>query len=67
MLSDSFIFIPIIQIFSKTNTVQHICYPLKSNGRFNPLDRNTYLKTLIGQAYINLDYETMGSEHSYEK
>ena len=51
------------KVLDGVNPGQPIRYPVESTGRFKPLGRNTYLKTLIGQEYINLDDETMGPEH----
>ena len=51
------------KVLDGVNPGQAIRYPVESKGRFKPLERNTYLKTLIGKEYINLDDETMGPEH----
>ena len=55
------------KVLKGVNPGQSIRYPIESNGRFKPLEKKTYLRTLIGQEYINLEDETMGSEHAFEK
>ncbi len=55
------------KVLKGVNPGQPIRYAVESKGRFKPLDKKSYLRTLIGQEYINLEDETMGSEHAFEK
>ena len=41
---------------------QPIRYPVEAKGRFKPLERDAYIKAIIGVDYIDLDDETMGEE-----
>jgi hypothetical protein len=44
---------------------QPIRYPVEAKGRFKPLERNAYIKSIIGVDYIDLDAETLGEEDVY--
>ena len=46
---------------------QPIRYPIEAEGRFKPLERDAYIKSVIGTDYIDLDDETMGEEDVHRK
>jgi len=41
---------------------QPVRYPVEAKGRYKPLAKDSYLKSIIGADYIDLDDETLGEE-----